>query len=273
MIKHDPSFGDYIRAAFHITVPVPGIGGLPVNYLYLCLATGATIAYWPFALFGVAGEMMYLMIASSNPRFQAAIRARMNQLDKRADEETLDEISGQLQRYGRDYCVFRDKCDACLKIGHDTFASNGETVAESYQTNIQQFKMIMARMLRMKEVLEGNIDPRAEDGILDAIADIEEKIADPKEPETTRDSQKNTLEILQRRLAMQTQIRDQLSHVSAEVDRLNQEILLVRDQTIANSSSANGLASKITVTAEIVQQHSDWIRDQGQFLQEIGVNQ
>ena len=272
-MKQNLSFGDYLKAAFHITVPVPGIGGLPMNYLYLCLAVGATIAYWPFAFFGVAGEMMYLMFASSNPRFQAIVRARMNQLGKREAEETLEEIVGQLRRYDGNYYNFRDKCDACLKIGHDTFAANGEVVAESYRTNIQQFKMIMARMLRMREILEANVDPLAEENIRQDIADIEAKIADPKEPETTRDSQRNTLEILQRRLAMQTQIRDQLSHVSAEIDRLNQEILLVRDQTIANSSSASGLASKITVTAEIVQQHSDWIHDQGQFLQQIEVNQ
>lgn len=272
-MNQEPTFGDYLKAAFHFTIPVPGVGGIPVNYLFIGLAIGTAIAYWPFLMFGVAGEILYLMVASSHPRFQRAIRARLLQMGKKAAEETLEEIVGQLQTYRRSYYDFCQKCDAALKIGHDTFAANGKTIADSYHDNIQQFKMIMARMLRMREVLEANIDPEAEAKIRQDIADIESKIADSKQPDATRDSQKSTLEILNRRLAMQTQIGDQLSHVTAEVDRLNQEILLVRDQTIANSSSASGLSDRITVTAEIVQQHADWISDQRQFLQQIEVNQ
>lgn len=272
-MNREPTFADYLKAAFHFVIPVPGIGGIPANYLFIGLAIGAAIAYWPFLLFGVAGEILYLMVASSHPRFQRAIRARLLQLDKKAAEETLEEIVDQLRRYNHIYCDFYQKCDAALKIGHDTLAANGATIVESYHDNIQQFKMIMARMLRMREVLEANIDPQAENNIRRDIAAIEAKIADSKQPDATRESQKSTLDILHRRLAMQAQIDDQLSHVTAEVDRLNQEILLVIDQTIANSSSASGLSDRITVSAEIVKQHADWISNQRQFLQQIEVNQ
>ena len=52
----EPNFGDYLKAAFHFSIPVPGLGGLPLNYLFLGLTAGATIAYWPFLLFGSAAK-------------------------------------------------------------------------------------------------------------------------------------------------------------------------------------------------------------------------
>ena len=273
-MKRQLSFGDYVKAAFHVTIPVPGIGGLPVNYLYIGIAVGAAIAYWPFALFGIAGEVGYLMFAASHPRFQAAMRARILQQGKKQEEEGLDGLVQSLRHYRYEYDDFCERCDNSLRIGHDTFtASGGQGMLQSYENNIQQFKIIFARMLRMKEILEDNVDARAEASIQCQIEALEQKIADPNEPEVTRDSHQHTLDILRQRLETQIEIRQQLSHVTAEIERLKQEILLVKERVVASSSSPTALADKITVTAEVVQQHSDWIQNQGQFLQNIEINQ
>ena len=269
-MNHEPTFTDYVKAAFHFTVPVSGIGGLPLNYLFIGISLGFTIAYWPFLMFCSAVEFLYLMVLASHPRFQRAVRSRVLQLGKMETESTLDDLVKTLPDPARmEYQNFCRCCDESMRMGKIAFGPSGESLMNSYDDNIRKFRMIFAKMLRMREILERNSRPGDEDIIRKRIEELESCMADADVPDVTRESERNTLQILNQRLEIQTKIREQLSHITAEIARLKEELLLVRDQVLINSSSPTALGDKVTETASVVQQHSDWLRDQGQFLQQI----
>src|SRR5260370_35814809 len=67
---------DYLKAAFWIAVPIPGLGRLPVNVLLVagCAILGfANPGFW---LLGAGAEAALLAVLATNPRFQRAVDAR-----------------------------------------------------------------------------------------------------------------------------------------------------------------------------------------------------
>src|SRR5260370_37319896 len=67
---------DYLKAAFWMAVPIPGLGRLPVNVLLVagCAILGfANPGFW---LLGAGAEAALLAVLATNPRFQRAVDAR-----------------------------------------------------------------------------------------------------------------------------------------------------------------------------------------------------
>ena len=273
-MRRELTFIDYLKAAFHCILPVRGIGGLPLNYLFLALTVGFTIAYWPLALFCSAIEITYLMMFASHPRFQAIVRAKILQAGKREAEENLADVYRSLRRDSQvEYDVFCQRCTNSLKVGRASFGKSSGSILDGYEQNIRQLQVIFARMLRMRDNLQDNSDPYAAEAIGKRISEIQKRIDDEETPEVTKGSERNTLEILQKRLDIQSKIQEQVSHVTAEIERMNEELLLVRDQVIIDNSSPAALADKVTVTSGVIEQHSRWLRDQGQLLEQLEVQQ
>ena len=56
----EPTFGDYLKAAFNVRVRVPGLGGVPINWLYLTAIAGLSFAAWPMLLVGFGAAMLLM---------------------------------------------------------------------------------------------------------------------------------------------------------------------------------------------------------------------
>lgn len=270
VLASEPTLWDYVKAAFHLKVPVPVLGGLPVNYCYLGLATGASIAFWPASLFGAAGELAYLYALSSSVRFQQVVRARTNQRQQRTQDQSVEDVVASLKRHATTYAQFSSECDEIVKIAHDILGEAGTDLLNTYDTNLRELKAMYARLVRMLEVVEDHYDPNEAEDIQGQITQVQASIADTKAAEATRQSDQKTLEILQKRLAMHGEIEQHISLIRAEIRQLNEQVKLLSDQVLVSRSPAV-FAENVEVAAGVIEQHSEWLRSHGDLLDMAGM--
>ena len=270
VLETEPSLWDYVKAAFHLKVPVPGIGGLPVNYCYLALAAGASVAFWPAALFGAAAELAYLHTLSSSVRFQQAVRSRMTQREQHTQDQSVEDVVASLKRHATTYAQFCGECDEIVKIAHDILGPAGADLLNTYETNLRELKSMYARLVRMLEVVEDHYDPNEAKDIQAQITQVQASVADAKTAEATRQSDQKTLEILQKRLAMHGEIEQHISLIRAEIRQLNEQVKLLSDQVLV-SRNPQVFAETVEIATGVIELHSEWLRSHGDLLDMAGM--
>lgn len=270
VLETEPALWDYVKAAFHLKVQVPVIGGLPVNYCYLALAAGASAAFWPAALFGAAGELAYLHAMSSSVRFQQIVRSKMTQRVQHTQDQSVEDVVASLKRHAADYNQFSAECDEIVKIAHDILGAAGADLLNTYETNLRELKAMYARLVRMLEVVEDHYNPNEAKDIQAQITQVQAAIADTTTPDATRQSDQKTLEILQKRLTMHGEIEQHISLIRAEIRQLNEQVKLLSDQVLV-SRSPQVFAENVEVAAGVIEQHSEWLRSHGDLLDMAGM--
>ena len=75
-LNESPAFLDYVKAAFHLKVPLRALGALPLNKLLLAGFAVLTLGHPGFLFLGLAYETAYLMGLSGNKRFQRLVQGR-----------------------------------------------------------------------------------------------------------------------------------------------------------------------------------------------------
>lgn len=270
--RREPSFFDYVGAAFNYKVPTPGLGGIPVNYLYLALGAGLSVAAWPLSMFFAAGELAYLFGLASNPRFQKAIKARLKYAAGQDNEETIHDESRRLSYYGGDFREFGTRCENIITIARQVLGPNASDMLATYETNLRQLRSMYVRLLRMREAMEAHFDETADERIQEQIDDIHLKIEDPNQPAVTRASEQRTLEILEKRLETHRQIRDQLLAIKAQATEMDTRLDLIHDQVLL-SRSPEALSANVQVASDVMEQQSDWLRQHGELFEQMQVMQ
>jgi hypothetical protein len=264
----EPGFSDYLKAAFNVRVKVPGLGGLPVNWLYLAAMAGLSIPLWPMALVGAAGEIALLASLSTNGRFQQAVRAQL--LAQRGDhsEATVAALVAQLTPSGRSrYEAFAAKCGDVLQIAR-RLGQGSDSALGTYTTHLLELRDVYARMLVFAELLASYSRDWEKSDPLPEMAAIGKEIADGKLPEAVLASRKGTLEILKKRAQSRVEVSERASVLHSEIERLEQQVALLRDQALLTRDP--GIFSQSMDTAAgVLEEHNAWLKENETFLQSL----
>lgn len=264
----EPGFADYLKAAFNVRVPVKGLGGLPLNWLYLAGVAGMSLAAPPIALFGLAGEIILLATLSTSGRFQNAVRARL--LARHEDDvaDALDGLVAQLSSESRRrYEQFAARCGEVLQIAQ-RLGHGSEVELGTYTTYLAQLQQVYSRMLVFSDVLGSysrdwsKTDPQPE------ITRIEQEIAAGALPEQVKASRQATLELLKKRQESRGQLAGRVSLLNAEIERLDQQVALLRDQALLTQDPA-ALSATMDSAAGVLEEHNRWLQENAGFLQSL----
>jgi hypothetical protein len=264
-----PGFKDYLSAAFNHRVHVPGLGGVPVNWLYLAAVAGVSVAAWPFALVGAAGEVAYLAYLSSHPRFQRAIQAQWLAQQGEQSASQLESLSASLSPDSRArYQALQTKCGEVLQIarrmGHADTAD-----LETYNTSLTQLCNTYARMLALLDMFAtyrkdwDKTDPAPQ------ITAIQEELKKPDLPDAIKTSRQATLDLLNRRAESRKDIAERASVIASEVGRLEQQVALLRDQTLL-TKDLSVLSQNMDLAAGMLEEHTSWLRENAGLLEGLG---
>ena len=270
--KREPTFMDYVSAAFHLKVTVPGLGGLPLNYLYLALGAGLSVAAWPVSMFFAAGELAYIVGLASHPRFQTIVKSRVKQANGISLDDQIQEQARHLSYYGSDFRAFCEKCDQVVRIADQVLGPDSDDLLHTYQTNLQQLRAMYVRILRMRESLEAHFDADADVTIQKQIDTVQKQIDDPNQPDVTKASEQRTVEILNKRLETHKQLEDQLSSIGSQVREMDERLELIHDQVLL-SRSPEALAQNVQVASDVMEQQSEWLRQHGDMFEQMQVMQ
>ncbi len=272
MAPEQLTYWDYLKAAFWYKPRVGFFGPLPLNQLALFLFGLSAIALRnPAPLFlGGALEVGYLAFLSSHPSFQKLIQG-LRLLKTRSGWEdrirmSLASLSPESQgRYRRLY----QQCSLILGISQTLEGGGDEALRDMRSGSLNQLLWLFLRLLTSRELITGNLS-QVDHGALEAdIERIRERLAQAEPESALARSLQGTLDIQSKRLENLTRARSTQEVIEAELDRIEQQVRLIREES-AVTSGPEAMSSRLDAITATLGETSRWMDQNAEILGALG---
>jgi len=259
MAKKPLSYWDYLRAAFRHPYPIPLLGRMPVNQMGLLAFSLLGFVNPGFWLLGAAAELSYLGWLSSNPRFQRLIQGELLVESRRGAEERVKETLVRLApdaqaRYRR----LLAECARILGIAPAPHQKESGTLEDLRAGSLNSLLALFLRLLVSQQVIRQNlaqVDPQA----LEAeIEDLKARRAAAADGSPLSRSLEATLDIQTKRRANLERARSSLEVIDAELERIEQQARLIREES-AVSGGPEMLSARLDAVSQTLAETSRWM--------------
>lgn len=259
-----PGFLSYLGAAFNARpLGMP----LPPNWVGLAAVALLGLMNPGFWLIGAGLELGYLLALTSNARFRRTVDARHLQDASGTWESKRAALIERLPAAERTRQeALEERCRIVLTHGQDGESAtlDGQQAESLAQLAWVHLRLLLSRSRLDRVVSEAELPAE----VAKRIRDLQKRIADPTTSEGLKNSLSSQLDILTSRQASHTSVRDQLALIDAELERLRQQVELVREQT-ALSADASGASRTIDALGATLGETTRWLSDQRQVLGEV----
>jgi hypothetical protein len=262
MAAKKPGFFSYLSAAFNAR---PFGMFVAPNWVGLAAMGILGVVNPGFWVLGAGLELGYLLTLATNPRFQRVVSAQQpggaNEWDQRI-RESLERLS---PRDRERYTEFAERCRSILDLQLQT-APAGTHGLEAQTEGLGRLSWMYLRLLLARHVIEEVVAPTEADAgedLADRLAAIERRAQDPRLDGDLQRSLTGQAEILRQRIERRAEAERKLTHIEAELARMEQQVELIREQA-ALSTDPELLSRRIDEIAATLGGTSQWIRDQQQ---------
>ena len=218
----------YLKSAFFVTVNVPGLGRIPVNFLAVAAFVILGFVQPAFWLLGLAFEAALIPGLAFNPRFQKVVQAQsLVTSEESADQQRnalVKLLEGGAQRR---LWQMATKCNQVLQVYRTQ-------QAEEYliQTNEHALKNLEWVYLKLLVARHHLLTPtnETEQTLERKIVDLDKDIQDGEETESLMQSKVATLEILKQRLETMRRKRQTLAEIEVDLNRIDNQVDLILEK-------------------------------------------
>jgi hypothetical protein len=251
------SYWDYVKAAFHAGVSVPLLGNMPANKMALAIFGVLGLANPGFWFLGAAAEVAYLGSLSSSSRFQKLVQGE--RLAERAQDHD-QRVSSAFQRLGSaSQSRYRALVGECRQILGLAAPQGGADVFQGLRTgNLNELLWLFMRLLTSREQILGTQARVNRAELAEAIAGLRTRAeaADPDSPLAR--SLWATLSIQEKRIENLEAAADNLAVVDAELERIEQQVRLIREES-AVSGGPEMLSARLDAVSSTLTETSRWM--------------
>jgi len=256
-----PGFFDYVTAAFNARpwgmFVAPNWVGLGAFGLLGMMEPG----FW---VLGAGLELGYLLALATNERFQRLVAARPL-VQATADwNKRIHALLGRLDPADRRvYELLSQRCRSIIDL--QLHAASPATVPgglEAQADSLGRLSWMFLRLLVARRTIRQVIGEAGDVGELRRrVATLERQQADAALTDELRRSFGGQLDILKQRLLQRTDAERQLAYIDAELERIQQQVELIREQA-ALSTDPELLSQRIDEITATLGTTGQWIRDQ-----------
>ncbi|HEY2341752.1 MAG TPA: hypothetical protein VGH90_01925 [Chthoniobacteraceae bacterium] len=245
---------------------------------------------------GAAAYVIGWVYGPDLPLFRRWLDRRNETARRQTEQIALNEfiakrtgLINQLNQPRRErYFSLANVCQDIAKAGEeapadDPFSGSGDP----RQRKLEELMWTFLRLLTIEQSLEQFLEAEAHEDLPGLIERAEAETAKlraeiappasgaPLSPEAIEakrrllDSRSELLETLQKRRQRVDQAQNNLALVRAEQDRLDQQIKLIRADSIA-AKNANALSDRINATVEHLEQTHRWLAEMDEFNDALG---
>ncbi len=258
------TYGDYLKAAFGLKVPIKGLGALPLNKLMLAGFAILGLGHPGFWLLGLALETAYLMVLSGGDRFQQWV-SRGRREDTRTDwAEREQRLLAGLDRESQER--FLRLGERCRQLMRMTEGSTGLTGLEAFKASgLDQLSAIFLNLLASRLRTGEMLRKTSPEGLASEIEELRRQLAATDESSPVHRSLKGTLEIQLRRQENLQKAREALGVTEAELDRIEKQVALLSEET-ALSATPEILSVRLDGVMETLRGTTQWMAEHGDFF-------
>lgn len=235
-------------------------------------------AWFGVAAFGVLGALLdpafYLIgggaiavgaaLVASNPRFQRAVDAE----DVVSGEDPQASQLARLDADGRARQAELEQQCAALQQVLERAGAGGEHIRGAWQLVELHLRLLVARQAARAVVAS----VPGEDGgqLARQIRQIESRLAETDMDRDLRDALEGQAKVLRGRLEMRTEAIRRLKVLDAELERIRQQIALIREQALL-APDASGIARSVDALTAFLNESNRWLRDQQEIFSDLDV--
>ena len=265
MATTELNFFDYVKAAFHQKGHIPGMGLMPVNKMMFTAALVLGIWNPGFWFLGIAGEVLYLWLMASNPNYQKVVQATRISQQKAVSGEKQFQLLQRLDASSRErYQRLAGNCYSILKITSGD-SPDPETMQKDLRVSgLNKLLWMFTKLLSSHLRIEGIISRTSAKELEQEIQEISQKIEKQPETSTLRRSLQGTLDIQKRRLDNLLKARESLEVVDAELDRIEKQVALLKEEA-AVSSDPELVSVRLDGVMDSLSGTSQWMSEQDEF--------
>lgn len=261
------SYWDYVKAAFWKPVRSRIFGALPLTHMILA-GCGLLGFFNPgFWLLGAAGLVALIGGRSASARFQKLVDAERIAAKAEGAEERMQKAYERLQPASQTrYRALVMTCREILGLGGGI---DERQVTDFRAGNLNQMLWLFLRLLSSREAIQdtlARVDRRQLEAGIESLKKRLEGVADP-EGALAR-SLKATLEIQEKRLANLETATNNLAVIDAELDRIEQQVRLVREES-AISGSPDALSSRLDSVSATLSETSRWMDQHAELFTDM----
>lgn len=213
-------------------------------------------------LVGAGLEVAYLLGLGTNARFQRLVDGEGLQQKQKSADQQVAEMLARLPGADRDrYVNLEKRCHALLVAPHGS--DIGEESMAPQAEGLSRLLYVYLRLLTTRAAIGRAVDEAAGSALDAKIKDVSQQLKSAGSPELHH-SLADQLAILAERKKRQGEARDKLAYVNAEMERIEQQVELMRESMLVNADPAT-LSSRIDSISETLQTTSAWIKEQQAF--------
>lgn len=218
----------YLREAFFLRIPVPGLGELPLNLLALICVVILGFPRPELWLLGAGLELSYLTILATNGRFQRLINAQRNRTTVQDIEAKRQALIADLSSAARQRLTqMEGRCNRILDL-YRSFQIDPAVV----DNNLDVFRYLQWLYLKLLVAQRYLLSPESqvkEEDLKAKITSLEQEVASEKLSDSMRESKSATLEIYRKRLENLQRREQSLQEIDADMARIEAQVDLAME--------------------------------------------
>jgi hypothetical protein len=264
------SFWDFVKAAFWKPVRTRLFGAMPIPRMLLAAFGIAGFFNAGFWLLGLATLVGLVALRSSSARFQKLIEAERVAARAEGAGEKMQKAYERLEPASQSrYHALVTQCREILGLDGDI----DETKVTDFRAgNLNQMLWLFLRLLASRESIEdtlARVDRRQLEAGIESLRARVAGVAD-QEGALAR-SLKATLEIQAKRLANLETATNNLAVIDAELERIEQQVRLVREES-AVSGSPEALSERLDSVSSTLSETSRWMDQHAELFTDLSAS-
>jgi hypothetical protein len=261
----------YIKAAF--TARFLGMFVSPAWLIIAAFGFLGALVDPGFFLIGAGVEFAYLFTIASHPRFQRIIQYRiqseLNVIEKAQWQERINKLILQLAEDDKKrFYNLENRCDSILDF-YSTQLSLNAQLLEHHSQSLNKLLWIFLQLLVTKQAVvnltQGTLYLKNRKSLEAKIQELEEQLNKPDIAAELKKSFESKRDIIKMRLQTLIEAEQKMTYITAEIDRIEQQVELIREQALISKDS-QGMANRIDMVSSSLSQTSEWIKQQEGFL-------
>jgi hypothetical protein len=240
---------------------------MPVPPLWFAvIASGLLGAFLSPALMliGLGTTGLVTALIAANPRFQRAIDARAYTPAPVVDDKAT--LLSRLDNAGRErQAKLETQCTALQQVLENANAG------QEHIAGVWQLAQLHLRLLVARSAAQAVTDARDEDAgkpLEGQLDDVKKRLAANGIDSDLHDALDDQRKVLEQRIAMQAEAKRRLQLLDAELDRIREQIALIREQALL-TSDPSAIARSVDTLSTFLNESGRWLKDQEKIFGDI----
>jgi chromosome segregation ATPase len=241
--------------------------GMPVPPLWFAVVVSTLLGAFvspALMLIGLGATGLAAALIASNARFQLVVDARAYQPVPVTNSKSsllarLDNPSRERQ------AKLETQCTALQQVLENANAGQ-EHIAGVWQLSQLHLRLLVARSAALA-VTDGG-DDDAGKTLETQLDDVKKRLTAPNLDSDLHDALDDQRKVLEQRVEMQAEAKRRLQLLDAELDRIREQIALIREQALL-TSDPSAIARSVDSLSTFLNESGRWLKDQEKIFGDI----